>query len=87
MEKFLKNLELLSFDEQLSEIKITIDGIHKLNNRSDTEENINRYYSAINHLKALRSKRIKDNKGIITFLYTLFVLIHSMSLNLEQKYN
>ena len=87
MEKFLKNLQLLSFDEQLSEIKITIDGIHKLNNRSDTEENINRYYSAINYLKALRSKRIKDNKGIITFPYTLFVLIHSVSLDLKQKYN
>ena len=87
MEKFLKNLQLLSFDEQLSEIKITIDGIHKLNNRSHAEENINKKYSAINHLKALRSKIIKDNKGIITFLYTLFVLIHYMSLNLKQNYN
>ena len=58
-----------------------------MNNRSDAEENINREYSAINHLKELRSKIIKDNKGIITFLYTLFVLIHSVSLDLKQKYN
>ena len=58
-----------------------------MNNRSDAEENINRNYSAINHLKALRSKIIKDNKGIITFLYTLFVLIHSVSLDFKQKYN
>ena len=87
MEKFFKNPQRLSFDDQLSEINFAIDGIHKLNNRSDSEENINRKYGAINHLKALRSKIIKDNKGIITFLYTLFVLIDYMSLNLKQNYN
>ena len=43
MVKFKKNLQLLSFDEQIS---------------------------------ALRSKIIKDNKGIMTFLYTLFVFIY-----------
>ena len=87
MVKLKKNLQLLSFDEQISEINFAIDGMLKVSNRFDVKEDTDTKYSAINHLKALRSKIIKDNKGIITFLYTLFVLIDYMSLNLKQNYN
>ena len=87
MVKLKKNLQLLSFDEQISEINFAIDGMLKVSNTFDVKEDTDRKYSAINHLKALRSKIIKDNKGIITFLYTLFVLIDYMSLNLKQNYN
>ena len=85
MENFLKNL--FSFDEQISEINFAIDRMLKVNSNIEIKESIDRKYSAINHLKALRSKIIKDNKGIITFLYTVFVLIDYMSLNLKQNYN
>ena len=47
----------------------------KVSNTFDVKEDTDRKYSAINHLKALRSKIIKD-KGIMTFLYTLFVFIY-----------
>ena len=77
----------MSFDEQISEINFAIDGMLKVSNTFDVKEDTDIKYSAINHLKALRSKIIKDNKGIITFLYTLFVLIDYMSLNLKQNYN
>ena len=87
MVKLKKNLQLLSFDEQISEINFAIDGMLKVSNTFDVKEDTDTKYSAINHLKALRSKIIKDNKGIMTFLYTLFVLIDSMSLNSKQKYN
>ena len=87
MVKLKKNLQLLSFDEQISEINFAIDGMLKVSNTFDVKEDTDIKYSAINHLKALRSKIIKDNKGIMTFLYTLFVLIDSMSLNSKQKYN
>ena len=85
--KFKKNLYLLSFDEQISEINFAIDRVHKVNKMIDVKVDTNRKYSAINHLKALRKKIVLDNKEIITSLYILFVLINFMSLNLEQKYN
>ena len=87
MVKFKKNLQLLSFHEQISEINFAIDGMLKVSNTFDVKEDIDIKYSAINHLKALRSEIIKDNKGIMIFLYTLFVLINSMSLNSKQKHN
>ena len=87
MVKFLKNLQLLSFDEQISEINFAIDRMLKVNNNIEIKENIYRKYSAIDHLQALRKKIILDNKEIITLLCILFVLINSMSLNSEQKYN
>ena len=87
MVKFLKNLQLLSFDEQISEINFAIDRMLKVNNNIEIKENIDRKYSAIDHLQALRNKIILDNKEIITLLCILFVLINSMSLNSEQKYN
>ena len=59
----------------------------KVNNNIEMKENIDRKYSAIDHLQALRNKIILDNKEIITLLCILFVLINSMSLNSEQKYN
>ena len=59
----------------------------KVNNNIEIKENIDRKYSAIDHLQALRKKIILDNKEIITLLCILFVLINSMSLNSEQKYN
>ena len=59
----------------------------KVNNNIEMKENIDRKYSAIDHLQALRKKIILDNKEIITLLCILFVLINSMSLNSEQKYN
>ena len=59
----------------------------KVNNNIEIKENIDRKYSAIDHLQALRNKIILDNKEIITLLCILFVLINSMSLNSEQKYN
>ena len=77
----------MSFDEQISEINFAIDGMLKVSNTFDVKEDIDIKYSAINHLKALRSEIIKDNKGIMIFLYTLFVLINSMSLNSKQKHN
>ena len=58
-----------------------------VNNNIEIKENIDRKYSAIDHLQALRNKIILDNKEIITLLCILFVLINSMSLNSEQKYN
>ena len=65
----------MSFDEQISEINFAIDGMLKVSNTFDVKEDTYRKYSAINHLKALRSKIIKD-EGIMTFLYTLFVFIY-----------
>ena len=65
MENFLKNL--FSFDEQISKINFAIDRMLKINSNIEIKESIDRKYSAINHLKALRSKIIKDNKGIIEF--------------------
>ena len=59
----------------------------KANNMFDVKEDTNRKYSAINHLKTLRKKIILDNKGIVTFLYALFILINSVPLNLGGKYN
>ena len=59
----------------------------KVNNNIEIKENIDRKYSAIDHLQALRKKIILDNKEIITLLCILFVLINSMSLNSKQKYN
>ena len=59
----------------------------KVNNNIEIKENIDRKYSAINHLQALRKKIILDNKEITTLLCILFVLINSISLNSEQKYN
>ena len=79
MVKFKKNLQLLSFHEQISEINFAIDGMLKVSNTFDVKEDTDIKYSAINHLKALRSKIIKDNKGIMTFLYTLFVFIFLFS--------
>ena len=76
MVKFKKNLQLLLFHEQISEINFAIDGMLKVSNTFDVKEDTDIKYSAINHLKALRSKIIKDNKGIMTFLYTLFVFIY-----------
>ena len=87
MVKFLKNLQLLSFDEQISEINFATDRMLKVNNNIEIKENIDRKYRAINHLQALRKKIILDNKEIITLLCILFALINSMSLNSEQKYN
>ena len=87
MVKFLKNLQLLSFDEQISEINFAIDRMLKVNNNIKIKENIDRKYSAINHLQALRKKIILDNKEITTLLCILSVSINSISLNSEQKYN
>ena len=59
----------------------------QVNNNIEIKENIDRKYSAINHLQALRKKIILDDKEITTLLCILFVLINSISLNSEQKYN
>ena len=59
----------------------------KVNNNIKIKENIDRKYSAINHLQALRKKIILDNKEITTLLCILSVSINSISLNSEQKYN
>ena len=84
MENFKKYLQFLSFDEKISKINFAISQIHCLNNMFDVKEDTNRKYSAINELKTLRSKIIKDNNKIITILCILFVLINSMSLNSGQ---
>ena len=84
MENFKKYLQFLSFDEKISKINFTISQIRCLNNMFDVKEDTNRKYSAINELKTLRSKIIKDNNKIITILCILFVLINSMSLNSGQ---
>ena len=81
MESFKKYLQFLSFDEQISKINFTISKMRCLDNMFDVKEDTNRKYSAINELKTLRSKIIKDNKKIITFLCILFLLINFMSLN------
>ena len=81
MENFKKYLQFLSFDEQISKINFTISKMCCLDNMFDVKEDTNKKYSAINELKTLRSKIIKDNKKIITFLCILFVLINFMSLN------
>ena len=80
-----KYIQFLSFDQQILEINYTIDGIHNLNNGDDVKENINRKFSSIKELKALRRKIISDNKEIITSLCIIFVLMNSMSLNSEQN--
>ena len=82
-----KYIQFLSFDQQILEINYTIDGIHNLNNGDDVKENINRKFSSIKELKALRRKIISDNKEITTLLCILFVLINAMPLNSEQQYN
>ena len=51
----------------------------------DVKEDANRKYSAINHLKTLRTKIILDNKEILILFYILFILINSMPLNLREK--
>ena len=81
MENFKKYLQFLPFDEQISKINFTISKMRCLDNMFDVKEDTNGKYSAINELKTLRSKIIKDNKKIITFLCILFVLINFMSLN------
>ena len=81
MENFKKYLQFLSFDEQISKINFTISKMRCLDNMFDVKEDTNGKYSAINELKTLRSKIIKDNKKIITFLCILFVLINFMPLN------
>ena len=84
MEHFKKYLQFLSFDEKISKINFTISQMRCLNNMFDVKEDTKRKYSAINELKTLRSKIIKDNNKIITILCILFVLINSMSLNSGQ---
>ena len=73
MVEFNKNLQFLSFDEQISKINFTISKMRCLNDMFDVKEDINRKYSEINQLKAFKKKIILDNKEIITFLYILFV--------------
>ena len=84
MVNFKKHLQFLSFDQQISEINLAIDGIHNLNNMVNVKENIDKKYRAIKELKALRKKIISDNKEIVTLLCILFALINSMSLDLWQ---
>ena len=57
----------------------------KANNMFDVKEDTNGKYSAINHLKTLRTKIILDNKEILILFYILFILINSMPLNLREK--
>ena len=42
MANFKKNSQFLSFDQQISEINFTNDGIHNLNNMGDGKENIDK---------------------------------------------
>ena len=84
MVEFNKHLQILSFDEQISKINFVIDKMLISNTIVETKENIDRKFTAIKELKALRKKIIKDNKEIITFLYILFVLNNSLSLNSGQ---
>ena len=82
MVNFKKHLQFLSFDQQISEINLAIDGVHNLNNMIKAKENMDKKYRAIKELKSLRKKLISDNKEIVTLSCILFVLINSMSLNL-----
>ena len=82
MVNFKKHLQFLSFDQQISEINLAIDGIHNLNNMVNVKENIDKKYRAIKELKALKKKIVSGNKEIVTLLCILFVLINSMPLNL-----
>ena len=82
MVNFKKHLQFLSFDQQISEINLAIDGIHNLNNMVNVKENIDKKYRAIKGLKALKKKIVSGNKEIVTLLCILFVLINSMPLNL-----
>ena len=84
MVNFKKHLQFLSFDQQISEINLAIDGIHNLNNMVNVKENIDKKYRAIKGLKALKKKIVSGNKEIVTLLCILFVLINSMPLNLWQ---
>ena len=84
MVEFNKHLQILSFDEQISKINFVIDKMLISNIIVETKENIDRKFTAIKELKTLRKKIIKDNKEIITFLYILFVLNNSLSLNSGQ---
>ena len=52
MVKFKKNLQLLSFDEQISEINFAIDGMLKVSNTFDVNEDTD-IYSAIIYVAIL----------------------------------
>ena len=69
MVEFNKHLQILSFGEQISEINFVIDKMLISNTIVEIKENIDRKSTAVNELKTLRKKIIKDNKEIITFLY------------------
>ena len=82
MANFKKNSQFLSFDQQISEINFTNDGIHNLTNMDDGKENIDKKNRTINELKTSKKEIMSNNKEIFTLPYILFVLIHSISLNL-----
>ena len=50
----------------------------------DLQENIDRKFNRNNELKTLRRKIVLYNKEIILLSCILFILINSMSLNLDQ---
>ena len=79
--RVIKFLQVLSFDQQMSEINLAIDGIHNLRNMVDARENIDKKYQTIKELKTLKRKIMSRNKEIITLLCILFFLINSMCLN------
>ena len=79
--RVIKLLQVLSFDQQMSEINLAIDGIHNLRNMVDARENIDKKYQTIKELKTLKRKIMSGNKEIITLLCILFFLINSMCLN------
>ena len=68
MTSFKKNLQFLSFDQQILKINSTIDDMRNFLHLFDEKENISRKYSTINELKTLRRKIISDNKEIIMLL-------------------
>ena len=79
--RMINLLQVLSFDQQISEINLAIDGIHNLSNMVDARENIDKKYQTIKELKTLRRKIMSGNKEIITLLCILFILINSTCLN------
>ena len=76
---FLISTVFLSFEQQISKNNLGINKMRCLNTMFDVKEDTNRKYNAINELKTLRKKIITDNKEIIRFLCTLFVLNNSLS--------
>ena len=66
-----KYVKSLSFNEEMSEITFSIDGIHNLNNMVNVKENINKKYRAINELKTLKRQIISNNKEIYIIMHII----------------